>query len=170
MRTALFLYLAQRGAYFLIAVVKHGSRKGFSLIRDRLIYARWIPWRTSRLEVNGALTSPGPCGPWLRRSGRWSSSQAAPRSSLFAAMVFAMARRPLRPVTTSQACEPVPRLCCLTSETGGKLGTVGTGCGKCRCGKTPSATVRTTVSRSLPRLGAWRSMPCGSMGFGRSPR
>ena len=31
-----FLYLAQRGADFLIAV-KHGRRKGFRLIRDRLL-------------------------------------------------------------------------------------------------------------------------------------
>ncbi|WP_010305743.1 ISAs1 family transposase [Synechococcus sp. CB0101] len=50
MRTALFLYLAERGADFLIAV-KHGRRKGFQLIRDRLTYSRRIPWRTSKREI-----------------------------------------------------------------------------------------------------------------------
>jgi predicted transposase YbfD/YdcC len=50
MRTALFLYLAQRGADFLIAV-KHTRRKGFRLIRDRLTYGRRIPWRTSKREI-----------------------------------------------------------------------------------------------------------------------
>ena len=50
MQTALFLYLAQRGADFLIAV-KLGRRKGFRLIRDRLTYGRRIPWRTSKREI-----------------------------------------------------------------------------------------------------------------------
>lgn len=36
-----FLYLAQRGADFLIAV-KHGRHKGFRLIRDRLTYGLQI--------------------------------------------------------------------------------------------------------------------------------
>ena len=50
MKTAFFLYLAQRGADFLITV-KHGRRKGFRLIRDRLIYSRWAPWRSSKRET-----------------------------------------------------------------------------------------------------------------------
>ena len=50
MQTALFLYLAQRGADFLIAV-KHRRRKGFRLIRDRLTYGRRFPWRISKLEI-----------------------------------------------------------------------------------------------------------------------
>jgi predicted transposase YbfD/YdcC len=37
-------------ADFLIAV-KHGRRKGFRLIRDRLTYGRRIPWRTSKREI-----------------------------------------------------------------------------------------------------------------------
>ena len=31
--------------------VKHGRRKGFRLIRDRLTYSRRIPWRTSKREI-----------------------------------------------------------------------------------------------------------------------
>ena len=31
--------------------VKHGRRKGFRLIRDRLTYGRRIPWRTSKREI-----------------------------------------------------------------------------------------------------------------------
>jgi len=49
-RTALFVYLAQRSADFLIAV-KHRRRKGFRLIRNRLAYGRRIPWRTSKREI-----------------------------------------------------------------------------------------------------------------------
>ena len=45
-----FIYLAQRGADFLIAV-NHGGRKGFRLIRDRLTYGRRLPWRISKREI-----------------------------------------------------------------------------------------------------------------------
>ena len=41
-QTALFFYLAQRNADFLIAV-KHGRREGFQLIRDRFTYGRRAP-------------------------------------------------------------------------------------------------------------------------------
>lgn len=49
-RTAFFLYLAQRNADFLIAV-RHSRRRGFRLIRDRLTYARRVPWSLSNREV-----------------------------------------------------------------------------------------------------------------------
>ena len=49
-RTALFVYLAQRSTDFLIAV-KHRRRKGFRLNLDRLAYDRWIPWRTSKRQI-----------------------------------------------------------------------------------------------------------------------
>jgi len=49
-RSALSLYFAQGGADFLIAD-KHTRRKRFRLIRDRLIYSRRIPWRTSKREM-----------------------------------------------------------------------------------------------------------------------
>jgi hypothetical protein len=34
-----------------LIAVKHGRRKGFRLIRDRLTYSRQIPWRTSKREI-----------------------------------------------------------------------------------------------------------------------
>ena len=49
MQTALFLYLEQRGADFLIAV-KHSRRKGFQVIKDRLTYGRKTPWQASKRE------------------------------------------------------------------------------------------------------------------------
>ncbi len=49
-QTALFLYLAQRNADFLIAI-EHVRCKGFQLIRDRVTYGRRAPWQTSYREV-----------------------------------------------------------------------------------------------------------------------
>jgi len=34
-----------------LIAVKHGRRKGFRLIRDRLTYGRRFPWRTSKREI-----------------------------------------------------------------------------------------------------------------------
>jgi hypothetical protein len=34
-----------------LIAVKHGRRKGFRLIRDRLSYSRKVPWETSHHEV-----------------------------------------------------------------------------------------------------------------------
>ena len=49
MRTALFLYLEQRGADFLIAV-KHSRHKAFQLIKGRLTYGRKAPLQASKRE------------------------------------------------------------------------------------------------------------------------
>ena len=49
MRTALFFYLEQRGADFLIAV-KHCLHKGFQVIKDRLTYGRNASLQTSKRE------------------------------------------------------------------------------------------------------------------------
>jgi hypothetical protein len=49
MRTALFLYLEERGADFLIAE-KHSRRKGFQVFKDRLTYGRKAPLHTSKRE------------------------------------------------------------------------------------------------------------------------
>jgi hypothetical protein len=49
MRTALYLYLKQRGADFLIAV-KHSRHKGFQLFKDRLTYGRKPPLQASKRE------------------------------------------------------------------------------------------------------------------------
>jgi hypothetical protein len=47
----LFVYLEQRGADFLMAV-KHSRRRGFQVIRDRLIYGRKAPLQACKHEHN----------------------------------------------------------------------------------------------------------------------
>lgn len=55
-------------------------------------------------------------------------------------------------------------------DNAGRLGTAGIGGAMCRCGKRPTAAGSPMASRSWPPSAAWRSMPCGSMGSGRSAR
>jgi len=62
------------------------------------------------------------------------------------------------------------RPCSEPSASAGQSKTAGTGCAMCLCGKTPTATGRTTASKFWPPSAAWPSMPCGSMESGRSPR
>ena len=107
------------------------------------------------------------CGRCRHPIGLPNSGRAAPRSSPCAAMESAMASRKTRPDTTSRVCGPVPRPCTEPSGSAGRSRTSGTGCGMCRCGKTPTGTMRTTTGRSWPLPAAWLSMLCGSMGSGK---
>jgi len=54
---------------FLIAV-KHGLRKGFCLIRDRLTYGRQIPWCTSKREIKWGRDIT-----WALRAPEWVMEQ-----------------------------------------------------------------------------------------------
>jgi hypothetical protein len=125
------LYLAQRCADFLIAV-KHGLRKGFRLIRDRLTYRRRIPWHTSKREVKRGRDITWdlramPAPEWVMEQWPGSATIIAVRSH---------GTREGKPqdetVPTSRVCALVPKPCSKRSGSAGRLRTAGTGCGMCR--------------------------------------
>lgn len=114
-RKALFVYLAQHSANFLIAV-KNGRRKGVRLIRDRLSYGRRITWCLRAMSASNWVVEQFNC-------------QAARRSLPCAALASARASRKTRRITTSllsaptgatRVCGRAPRSCSGPSGNAGR--------------------------------------------------
>jgi len=172
MRTALFLYLEQRGADFLIAV-KHSRHKGFQLIKDRLTYGRKPPLQTSKRErkhgrdITWTLRAM-PAPEWVVENWPGSATVIAVRGKgsrdgkptdetryyVFAERTY-RCDTSLRTGALARRASACGRPCCSTCVTAGALRTPGTGLATPSCGKTPTATARSTGFRSWPRSEAW---------------
>ena len=138
------------------------------MIRDRLTYGRRIPWRTSKREIKrgrditwSLRAMPAP--EWVMEQWPGSATIIAVRSHgtredkpqdetrYYVSSLRTGAKALLKAIRHRWSIEnswhwvrDVPLR------------------------ETPTDTARTTAFRSWPRCAAWRSMPCGLMGSGRS--
>ena len=137
--------LAQRDAVFLIAA-KHGRRKGFRLIRDRLTYARKVPQRATLSEVGH-----GRAFTWTLRAmpaPEWAMDTWPGSATIIAVSttgmgcgkpvdVDAVGRRP-SPALSLRVCASSPGPCSGCSPALGDRGLLALGPARAPAGRKPS--------------------------------